>query len=119
MSTTEPIRPHAAGAGQAVERCLVRLLRRHRAGRTSAEVAALRRAGPATADRAPHRGVVGGGGLQAAPKLARLPVEVTLVDRRNLHLFQPRAYQVATGALRLISCPGTEPAPAEAARGAA
>ena len=45
--------------------------------------------------------VVGGGfgGLQAALKLARLPVEVTLVDRRNFHLFQPLAYQVATGAI--------------------
>jgi NADH:ubiquinone reductase (H+-translocating) len=32
-------------------------------------------------------------------KLAREPVEVTLVDRRNFHLFQPLAYQVATGAL--------------------
>jgi EmrB/QacA subfamily drug resistance transporter len=49
-----------------------------------------------------HRVVVVGGGfggLQAAIKLARLPVEVTLVDRRNFHLFQPLAYQVATGAL--------------------
>jgi NADH:ubiquinone reductase (H+-translocating) len=45
--------------------------------------------------------VVGGGfgGLQAALKLARQPVDVTLVDRRNFHLFQPLAYQVATGAL--------------------
>jgi NADH:ubiquinone reductase (H+-translocating) len=45
--------------------------------------------------------VVGGGfgGLQATLKLARLPVEVTLVDRRNFHLFQPLAYQVATGAV--------------------
>src|SRR5690348_4475465 len=45
--------------------------------------------------------VVGGGfgGLQAALKLAREPVDVTLVDRRNFHLFQPLAYQVATGAL--------------------
>ena len=45
--------------------------------------------------------VVGGGfgGLQAALKLARHPVDVTLVDRRNFHLFQPLAYQVATGAL--------------------
>jgi NADH:ubiquinone reductase (H+-translocating) len=47
--------------------------------------------------------VVGGGfaGLQAALKLAktREDVEVTLVDRRNFHLFQPLAYQVATGAL--------------------
>jgi NADH dehydrogenase len=50
----------------------------------------------------PHRIVVVGGGfggLQAALKLARMPVEVTLVDRRNFHLFQPLAYQVATGAL--------------------
>ena len=45
--------------------------------------------------------VVGGGfgGVQAALHLARLPVDVTLVDRRNFHLFQPLAYQVATGAL--------------------
>jgi NADH:ubiquinone reductase (H+-translocating) len=45
--------------------------------------------------------VVGGGfgGLQAALKLRRAPVEVTLVDRRNFHLFQPLTYQVATGAL--------------------
>jgi NADH dehydrogenase len=47
--------------------------------------------------------VVGGGfaGLQAALKLAksRRGAEVTLVDRRNFHLFQPLAYQVATGAL--------------------
>jgi len=50
----------------------------------------------------PHRVVVVGGGfggLQAVLKLADLPVEVTLVDRRNFHLFQPLAYQVATGAL--------------------
>src|SRR5215831_20963009 len=50
----------------------------------------------------PHRVVVVGGGfggLQAALKLSRLPVEVTLIDRRNFHLFQPLAYQVATGAL--------------------
>jgi NADH:ubiquinone reductase (H+-translocating) len=50
----------------------------------------------------PHRIVVVGGGfggLQATLKLARLPVEVTLVDRRNFHLFQPLAYQVATGAV--------------------
>jgi NADH:quinone reductase (non-electrogenic) len=45
--------------------------------------------------------VIGGGfgGLQAVLKLSRMPVEVTLVDRRNFHLFQPLAYQVATGAL--------------------
>jgi NADH:ubiquinone reductase (H+-translocating) len=55
-----------------------------------------------TAAPARHRVVVVGGGfagLQAALKLASGPVEVTLVDRRNFHLFQPLAYQVATGAL--------------------
>src|SRR4051794_5126750 len=52
--------------------------------------------------RARHRVVVVGGGfagLQAVRKLARAPVDVTLIDRRNFHLFQPLAYQVATGAL--------------------
>src|SRR6476646_9233463 len=45
--------------------------------------------------------IVGGGfgGLYAARTLKRAPVEVTLVDRRNFHLFQPLLYQVATGAL--------------------
>jgi NADH:ubiquinone reductase (H+-translocating) len=49
-----------------------------------------------------HRVVIVGGGfggLQAALKLRRARVEVTLVDRRNFHLFQPLTYQVATGAL--------------------
>jgi NADH dehydrogenase len=49
-----------------------------------------------------HRVVVVGGGfggLAAVRALRRAPVEVTLVDRRNFHLFQPLAYQVATGAL--------------------
>src|SRR5215831_2644984 len=45
--------------------------------------------------------VIGGGfgGLQAVKHLRRAPVEITLVDRRNFHLFQPLAYQVAPGAL--------------------
>jgi NADH dehydrogenase len=49
-----------------------------------------------------HRVVVVGGGfggLQAVVKLRHAPVEVTLIDRRNFHLFQPLTYQVATGAL--------------------
>ncbi|MDQ2987229.1 MAG: NAD(P)/FAD-dependent oxidoreductase [Armatimonadota bacterium] len=45
--------------------------------------------------------ILGGGfgGLYAAKSLAGKPVEVTLVDRRNFHLFQPLLYQVATGTL--------------------
>ena len=49
-----------------------------------------------------HRVVVVGGGfggLQVVRKLRRAPVDVTLIDRRNFHLFQPLVYQVATGAL--------------------
>src|SRR3954453_10690935 len=41
----------------------------------------------------------GFGGLQAAVGLRRAAVDVTVVDRRNFHLFQPLTYQVATGAL--------------------
>ncbi|MBZ0289964.1 MAG: NAD(P)/FAD-dependent oxidoreductase [Anaerolineae bacterium] len=48
-----------------------------------------------------HVVIVGGGfgGLHAALTLKHAPVHVTLVDRRNFHLFQPLLYQVATGAL--------------------
>src|SRR5579859_3414455 len=41
----------------------------------------------------------GFGGLYAAKALKRAPVRVTVVDRRNFHLFQPLLYQVATAAL--------------------
>jgi NADH dehydrogenase len=51
---------------------------------------------------AKHKVVIlggGFGGLYAAQALKRAPVDVTLIDRRNFHLFQPLLYQVATGAL--------------------
>jgi NADH:quinone reductase (non-electrogenic) len=52
-------------------------------------------------DTRPHVVVVGGGfaGLEAVKALRGAPVDVTLVDRRNFHLFQPLSYQVAAGAL--------------------
>lgn len=45
--------------------------------------------------------ILGGGfgGLSAARRLKRAPVDVTLIDRCNYHLFQPLLYQVATGSL--------------------
>jgi NADH:ubiquinone reductase (H+-translocating) len=49
-----------------------------------------------------HRVVIlggGFGGLSAALRLKRAPVQVTLIDRCNYHLFQPLLYQVATGSL--------------------
>lgn len=49
-----------------------------------------------------HRVVIlggGFGGLAATQKLKSAPVEVTLIDKRNFHLFQPLLYQVATGSL--------------------
>ena len=49
-----------------------------------------------------HRVVILGGGfagLNAAQKLKRANANVTLIDRRNFHLFQPLLYQVATGSL--------------------
>ena len=49
-----------------------------------------------------HRVVIlggGFGGLYAAKALKKAPVQVTLLDRRNFHLFQPLLYQVATGSL--------------------
>ncbi len=49
-----------------------------------------------------HRVVIVGGGfagLNAAKQLKKAPLEVTVIDRRNHHLFQPLLYQVATGGL--------------------
>ena len=54
------------------------------------------------ADAQRHRVVIVGGGfggIQAAIHLAPYPLDITLVDRRNFHMFQPLSYQVATGAL--------------------
>ena len=61
----------------------------------------------------PHRVVIigaGFGGLQAAKKLGGAPVDLTVLDRRNYHLFQPLLYQVATGGLS----PGDIAAPVRA-----
>src|SRR5947207_15161444 len=57
--------------------------------------------GPGAATDRPHAVIVGGGfgGLTAARTLAGRPVRITLLDRRNHHLFQPLLYQVATAVL--------------------
>jgi NADH dehydrogenase len=56
---------------------------------------------PASAPQRPRVVIVGAGfgGLSAAKALARAPVDVTIIDRRNYHLFQPLLYQVATAGL--------------------
>lgn len=53
------------------------------------------------ASQAPRIVIIGGGfgGLYAAKSLAKAPVDITVIDRRNHHLFQPLLYQVATAAL--------------------
>ena len=55
----------------------------------------------ASSGNRPRVVVIGGGfgGLSAARALARVPVKVLLIDRRNHHVFQPLLYQVATAAL--------------------
>ncbi|HMR64100.1 MAG TPA: NAD(P)/FAD-dependent oxidoreductase [Anaerolineae bacterium] len=52
-------------------------------------------------DKNQHIVIIGGGfgGLYAAKAMGSLPVKVTLIDKRNFHLFQPLLYQVATGGL--------------------
>src|SRR5687767_15042073 len=54
-----------------------------------------------TASKRSHVVIVGGGfgGLTAARALGRAPMDVTVIDRANHHLFQPLLYQVATAAL--------------------
>ncbi|MBV7266817.1 FAD-dependent oxidoreductase [Erythrobacter ani] len=49
----------------------------------------------------PHIVVIGAGfgGLAAVERLKRLPVRITLIDKRNYHLFQPLLYQIATATL--------------------
>jgi NADH:ubiquinone reductase (H+-translocating) len=51
--------------------------------------------------KTPRVVIVGGGfgGLYAARALAKAPAQITLVDKRNYHLFRPMLYQVATGLL--------------------
>ena len=53
------------------------------------------------ADPRKHVVIIGAGfgGLSAAKELAKAPVDVTLIDKQNHHLFQPLLYQVATAAL--------------------
>ncbi len=57
--------------------------------------------GEIMAEREPRVVIIGGGfgGLRAARSLAAAPVKITLIDRRNHHLFQPLLYQVATAGL--------------------
>ena len=57
---------------------------------------------PRSSEMAPRHVVIlgaGFGGLYAARALRRAPVRITLIDRRNHHLFQPLLYQIATAAL--------------------
>lgn len=56
---------------------------------------------PSYSKKRPHIVIVGGGfaGLYAAMGLRNKPVDVTIVDKRNFHLFQPLLYQVAAGGL--------------------
>jgi NADH dehydrogenase len=52
-------------------------------------------------EKVPHVVVMGAGfgGLEAARKLAKAPVQITVIDRHNYHLFQPLLYQVAIAGL--------------------
>jgi NADH dehydrogenase/putative oxidoreductase len=97
------------GAGSPYALWLLALLCSAGAGPLSADVFLLRALagrlgrGAEDADMAawPHVVIVGGGfgGLACAIGLRLLPVRITLIDRRNHHLFQPLLYQVATASL--------------------
>ena len=52
-------------------------------------------------NKIPHVVIIGAGfgGLEAAKRLAKAPVRITLIDRQNYHLFQPLLYQVAIAGL--------------------
>ena len=54
----------------------------------------------------PHIVIIGAGfgGLNAARHLRNAPVQITLIDKQNYHLFQPLLYQVAIAGLLLL-CP--------------
>src|SRR4029450_6622958 len=52
-------------------------------------------------EKLPHVVIVGAGfgGLETAQKLAHAPIQITLIDRHNYHLFQPLLYQIAIAGL--------------------
>ncbi len=52
-------------------------------------------------NKIPHVVIIGAGfgGLEATKRLAKVPVKITLIDKRNYHLFQPLLYQVAIAGL--------------------
>jgi NADH dehydrogenase FAD-containing subunit len=60
-----------------------------------------RREGPSAGASRVHIVIIGAGfgGLSAAKRLRKVAADVTVIDRRNHHLFQPLLYQVATAAL--------------------
>src|SRR6266699_2104191 len=64
-------------------------------------VPAAERSLASTASARPHIVIIGAGfgGLSAAMRLGKVDADVTVIDRRNYHLFQPLLYQVATAAL--------------------
>ena len=68
---------------------------------TDSSTSGTRTASARDAGPRPHIVIVGAGfgGLTVARKLAAAPVDITLIDRENHHLFQPLLYQVATAGL--------------------